>query len=257
MFKNAQVCEPKIEDYITKCINRDILTAVQGNLNVVVDQTNCKAKYIDQICNLVKHFASVDFRVFDISLVKAIERDNNRTSKVGEEVIRVMFKNYKDLMDSFDFTIRKPKPMIIKERVNVDNKPVAIICDLDGTLAFNNGKRSMYDSNCLTDEISLVVKEQLVFHKLRERTIIILSGRDGNALESTQMWLDHYSVPYDHIYLRTVGDMRKDHLVKEEIYKTLIEPNYFVYLVYEDRESVVRLWRSFGIKCFQADYGDY
>jgi predicted kinase len=257
MLKDQPVCEPKVENYITKCVNNDILTGLHSGFNVIVDQTNCKAKYIEELCDLVKHFAIVKYRIFDISIDKAIERDKNRKYMVGEVVIRRMHKNYVDLMDSFDFTERRPVPLIIKERVNTDKLPEAVICDLDGTIAFNNGKRSFYDDNCITDDLSETVLEQLLFHKALQRTIIIMSGRDMNALESTTMWLNHHKVPYDHIYLRAVNDGRKDHIVKEELYNTFVKDKFFVKLVYEDRESVVEMWRGLGLKCFQADYGKY
>ena len=257
MLKDQAVCKPNVENYITKCVNNDILTGLHAGFNVIVDQTNCKAKYIEELCDLVKHFAVVKYRIFDISIDKAIERDKNRKYIVGEAVIKRMHKNYVDLMDSFDFTERKPVPIIIKERVNTGKLPEAIICDLDTTLAFNNGKRSFYDDNCITDELSEILKEHILFQKASGRAIIILSGRDMNALESTTMWLDHHKVPYDHIYLRTVNDGRKDHIVKREIYETHIKDNFFVHVVYDDRKSVVDMWRKLGLKCFQVEPSDY
>jgi hypothetical protein len=257
MLRNETVCEPKVENYITNCVNHVILTSLHAGFNVIVDQTNCKAKYIEELCDLVKNFAIVNFRVFDISVEKAIERDLGRKNPVGEVVIKRMYKNYKDLMDGFDFTTRKQIPIIITEAKNTKRLPEAVIVDMDGTLAFNNGKRGFYDDNCLSDDLSEAVKEQVLYQKSIGRTVIILSGRDTNALDSTTIWLDHHEVPYDKIYLRTFGDYRKDHVVKEDIYNKYIKGMYFVRLVYEDRESVVEMWRGLGLKCFQVDYGKY
>lgn len=103
MLKSAQVCENKIEDMITGLVNQTIENALMKRLNVIVDNTNLKVKYINDIIEKFKYSADIDYRVFDVSLDKAIERDSNRDKKVGGTVINKMNKEYKVLMDSFDF----------------------------------------------------------------------------------------------------------------------------------------------------------
>jgi len=46
--------------------------------------------------------------------------------------------------------------------------------------------------------------------------------------------------------------------VDKEIYKAKIEPNYDVYLVLDDRNQVVDMWRKeLQLPCFQVWYGDF
>lgn len=87
MLKSAQVCENKIEDMITGLVNQTIENALMKRLNVIVDNTNLKVKYINDIIEKFKYSADIDYRVFDVSLDKAIERDSNRDKKVGGAVI--------------------------------------------------------------------------------------------------------------------------------------------------------------------------
>jgi len=103
MLKDAQMCDPKIESMISELVTFAIRKSLARKLNVIVDATNLRAKYINEFVNEFKHEADIDFRIFDISLSKAIERDNARVAKVGEEVIKKMYENYKVLVDSYAF----------------------------------------------------------------------------------------------------------------------------------------------------------
>ena len=57
--------------------------------------------------------------------------------------------------------------------------------------------------------------------------------------------------------MRATGDFRPDSVVKEEIYNNHIKDNYYVAGVFDDRDSVVKLWRDLGLTCFQVYYGDF
>jgi hypothetical protein len=57
--------------------------------------------------------------------------------------------------------------------------------------------------------------------------------------------------------MRKAGDDRKDSLVKEEIYNNNIAPKYNVFLVLDDRDQVVKFWRSKGLQCWQVAPGAF
>ena len=78
MLKNASLCENKIEDMITELVEKTIESSLSKRLNVIVDNTNLKGKYLDAIIERFKYQADIDFRLFDISPAKAIERDKER-----------------------------------------------------------------------------------------------------------------------------------------------------------------------------------
>lgn len=81
--------------------------------------------------------------------------------------------------------------------------------------------------------------------------VILVSGRCGSTREDTMLWLEKHMVHYDALYMRTEGDYRADHIVKEEILRE-IQKRYEVFCVFDDRQSVVDMWRRNGITCFQC-----
>ena len=255
MLKNSQVCEPKLEDLITELSVTVIEKALMKRLNVIIDNTNVKLKYIKELVKKFKYSADIDFRVFDISLDKAIERDKNREMKVGEGVIRKMYENYKVVIDSFDFQpVNKeqyPELVLINEKI----KNQAIIVDLDGTLSILS-KRGPYDfDKVMNDKCNWIIKEQIDFHKKNGRFVIICSGRSDVCREETEMWLQHHKINFDLLLMRKDGDFRKDTIVKKEIYNNQILNRFNVISVFDDRPSVVDGWKDLGLFVFDVNQG--
>jgi predicted kinase len=109
MLKGQPVCDPRIELLINTIQDSVILDALAKGINVVIDNTNLKKKYIEHFAKLVQPYASVEFQIFDISLNEALERDESREKKVGKEVLERMFKQYENLVGSFDSSGRPMK----------------------------------------------------------------------------------------------------------------------------------------------------
>jgi hypothetical protein len=57
--------------------------------------------------------------------------------------------------------------------------------------------------------------------------------------------------------MRKSGDLRKDSIVKQEIYEQFILNQYNTAFVLDDRDQVVRVWRDLGLTCLQVVYGDF
>lgn len=256
MFKNAQVCDPKIEDMITDMMKVAINKSLMRKLNVIIDNTNLRVKYINDFIETFKYSADIDFRIFDISLDKAIERDNNRDSKVGEEVIKKMYNNYKILLDSFDF---QPVKMVDRPHLIPNYKselPDAVIFDIDGTLALM-GNRSAYDwMKVYKDDLNNIVAEHIEFHRSKGRKILIVSGRDGVCRKLTEDWLEMYGIQYDEFHMRPENDFRKDTVIKKEIYQNNIKHKYNVLCVYDDRLQVLDMWNKENIFTFNVNQGN-
>lgn len=136
------------------------------------------------------------------------------------------------------------------------NKPQAIIVDVDGTLALM-GDRSPYDWSRVGEDKPNEVIVELVIQLSKRYKIIIVSGRDGSCFAATLGWLRTYCVPYEKFLIRTVGNNEKDSIVKERIYRKEIEPFYDVQFVLDDRDQVVKMWRSLGLTCFQVADGNF
>jgi hypothetical protein len=59
------------------------------------------------------------------------------------------------------------------------------------------------------------------------------------------------------LYMRPTGDNRKDSLVKEEILRHEILPNYYIEFALDDRQQVVDHLREMGLTVFQVAPGNY
>jgi hypothetical protein len=169
-----------------------------------------------------------------------------------------MYKDYKKLIDSFDMSMRYPVKRIY-ENPEVDKSlPVAVIFDIDGTLAHMNGKRGPFDwHNVHRDDLDESVASLLRRHHDNEDIVIIVSGRDGSCRKITEDWLALHDLPYDELYMRPANDFRKDNLIKREIYDNHIRDRFNVLAVYDDRDQVVKMWRGLGLKVLQVAEGNF
>lgn len=153
-------------------------------------------------------------------------------------------------------------------------KKQAIIVDLDGTLAncdhrlhYLKGEKKDWKSffeNIDYDQINLnvltVVKH---FHDLNHG-VLIVTGRPRACHEKTVQWLRKYlmsfvksrSIDFD-LFMRKDGDYQPDQSFKQQVYEHLIAPDYDVKLVLEDRDQVVKMWRSLGLECWQVAEGNF
>lgn len=272
MMKDAPMCDPKVEGIISKLVFASVDACLIKNLNVIVDQTHLKAEYIEALAEHVKYKANFRVEKFDISLKEAIERDNNREKKVGETVLRKMWNDYRSLMDSPNvasvLAFRPKQNLIYTNPVFDPNLEEVILCDLDGTLAHMNGKRSPFDwMKTDIDDLDEIVAKSIKDHMALGHKIIFMSGRSEEGRVPTEQWLEFYGFKYHKLLMRRktyinnmgqeVPDFRKDNIIKEELYNQHIKGKYNVRHVYDDRNQVVSMWRKLGIKVYQVQEGDF
>ncbi|MEK0196112.1 polynucleotide kinase, partial [Microcoleus anatoxicus PTRS1] len=125
-----------------------------------------------------------------------------------------------------------------------------------GTLSLLNGRNPFDASKCDRDLPNQPVLDTV--HKWQSSVnIIVVSGRTDDCQPQTEKWLQQYEVNYTGLYLRKTGDMRKDAIMKEEIYRQHIEGKYNIKFVLDDRQQVVDMWRGLGMTVFQVDEGDF
>ena len=230
------------EKFVLNIQDQIIKAALEEGKHVIVDNTHLAPKHEARIRELIKGLAVleiVDFR--HVSLETCIERDLKRFNSVGEKVIR-------DMYNQFIAPPRNPKP------AHNPDLPDAIICDLDGTLALI-GDRSPYDgASCEKDLVNEPVRSIL---QASGKAIIFVSGREDKSKPQTLAWLEKHGICFDALHMRKSGDMRKDSIVKREIYDEFILDKYNVTFVLDDRDQVVKVWRDLGLTCLQVDYGDF
>ncbi len=83
--------------------------------------------------------------------------------------------------------------------------------------------------------------------------IEIWSGRSDEVEDKTTAWLEVHGLGHIPIRTRAAGDHRPDTILKAEWLDDGRTPD----LVFEDRASVVALWRSRGIVCCQGRAGGF
>ena len=143
-----------------------------------------------------------------------------------------------------------------------------VIFDLDGTLAIIDERRqkAMKPNGELnwdkfsSDELiktdlpnTPVIKTAKLFHQNGFK-VYVLSGRSDKTKKVTTQWLKKYDVPFDVLKMREKNDTRPDEVIKKEFVVELpILENIF--LILDDREKVVKMWRSLQFPCFQVNEG--
>jgi predicted kinase len=265
---NNSVWSADYERLITEVRKFVIKEALKQNKNVIIDNININKRHFKEVCEIAKS-TNKDINVFEktffIDLEKAIERDSKRigAAKVGEQVIRKWWK--KSGGEKFQFY--KPKNEVFTKkyidssfRLEQDKSlQKAIISDLDGTLALFSHHRSPYNaSNCYNDLPNIPVLESIKSLYQQGYKVIFCSGREDKYREPTEIFIKKYlpEISYE-LYMRRSGDMRKDSIIKEEIYRNNIEGKYYISHVYDDRNQVCDLWRSLGLTCFQVAPGNF
>lgn len=138
-------------------------------------------------------------------------------------------------------------------------KPRAILVDIDGTVALR-GARDPYDMDHVLDDMpnEAVITVVKALHA-QGYTIVFLSGRFERARADTQRWLNvRVGIEHGGLWMRRDSDMRADWKIKKELYEKFIASEFDVRLVLDDRDTVVRMWRSqLKLPCLQVADGDF
>ena len=144
---------------------------------------------------------------------------------------------------------------------------VAVIFDIDGTLldishrlkyikttpkdwkTFRDPTLKQYD----TPRYEIIAV--LVAMYEANHSVILASGRTESEREDTIKSLHPYIPFVDDLpfYMRREGDYSKDTIVKAEMYNQMLEDEFVPELVFDDRPSVIRMWRGLGVSV--ADVG--
>lgn len=146
-----------------------------------------------------------------------------------------------------------------------EGKSPCIIIDIDGTLAnidhrthfvTGEGKKDWKSFFAAMSDDALNYPVWMMAMGYSQKKILV-SGRSEEYRTQTEEWLKKYHFTYDALFMRKQGDYREDSIVKEEIYREHIAPFYNVLIVLDDRDRVVKMWRSLGLHCWQVADGNY
>ena len=147
-----------------------------------------------------------------------------------------------------------------------------VIFDLDGTLANIDARRKLatkpngkLDWDVFHDpsNIGLDVPNEPVV-KMAELfaengfNVVIFSGRTDKTERRTRSWLSNNRVPFHKLVMRPHKTMNfvPDEILKKDMLDKHADIND-VFLVVDDRQKVVDMWRDLGLNTFQVAPGDF
>lgn len=170
---------------------------------------------------------------------------------------------------------------------DVDRKKDTIICDLDGTIALDNGRAQLflhsphaadcptakqsaapcncgwkrdwdgYYQACDQDQCNDPVANLLRFYWEEGYNIRILTGRRESTRDVTVRWLARHAVPHHTLIMRQDGNYTDDNILKPTWAQQYGWTPEVVEVVLEDRSRVVTAWRELGYTCFQVAPGTF
>lgn len=136
------------------------------------------------------------------------------------------------------------------------SKSKAIIFDIDGTVAIRDTSpdgRGPFDLDRVGEDLpnAPVLAVARLLGNTKEVTIVFVSGREEVCHHQTTLWLQHHYGMDFYLFMRRRKDNRPDHEVKKEILD-YIRHIWDVFVVFDDRNQTVDMWRDNGITCMQV-----
>ncbi len=226
---------------------------LRAGRNVVTDDTNLRPVYVRE-WRKIATASGAKFAVHEcpIDPAEAMVRQNGRpeadrvpfdaiTRMAGKYLQRGEFLPVPPEAEPDAPDLYEPKP----------GTPPAILCDIDGTVALM-GDRSPYDTTrVIDDRPNKPIIDLATTLSLSGYRVIFMSGRDESCRADTEEWLRMY-FGNACVFMRPAGDVRRDAIVKRELFDKHIRDAYDVRLVLDDRTQVVQMWRSLGLTCLQV-----
>ncbi len=182
-------------------------------------------KYRDDYDIEIKDFRDVDYK---ICIDRCASRPEGR--EYWEEVILRMKDEWID-------------PIIITQDASL---PRCVITDFDGTIVIPSDRDMFSGEGSEYDVKNEIVCEYLMFAKMMDYKIFILSGLEEHYRYNRESYLSANGIEYDNLYMRKTGDSRKDFEIKDELFKEHIEGKYFVHSILDDRVQMLRYWVDKG-----------
>jgi phosphoglycolate phosphatase-like HAD superfamily hydrolase len=134
----------------------------------------------------------------------------------------------------------------------------AVIFDMDGTLCDTSSIEHLvkgpdkdypaFHAASATCPANGDVVEAAKAQHDQGRAVLVVTSREFIWRDMTLDWLVEQGVPHDALYMRIVGDYRKDVLVKTDILAQIAADGFTVLAAWDDKSDIVDLWREHGIE---------
>jgi predicted kinase len=240
------------EQLVQKVWEETVRQTLLSGFSIVLDEMNLNDERVNKSIVFIKSIIpdiEIQFKKFEVTLEKAIERDLRRNFSVGEKAIRKTWNKY--VLDPVENNCYEFK------FANEKNGE-CFVCDMDKTISLPYPDRDIYDGSKAYLDFSIKPVLRII-HALLDsgEFIIFLSGRAEHDRKVTEEWLLRRSINVGEnsypLFMRKDDDQRPDAIIKKEIYKNQIEPYYNVLAVFDDRKQVLRMWQNeLGIFTFDV-----
>lgn len=138
-----------------------------------------------------------------------------------------------------------------------------IVFDIDGTLAdcshrvhFVNGSRKDWVSFMKGIPDDKPVAQLTMLNAILKDVnypIFLCSGRSEDERDVTEAWLKKHRIIFDKMYMRKSKDYRADYVIKRELLDEIRADGYEPFIIFDDRQCVVDMWRKEGLFVLQCD----
>jgi predicted kinase len=249
------------EQAVTHASHASVRALLEAGISVVVDDMNLRRRYLRNWAEIAAshgaEFLTVDF---DVDVEECVRRDAIRWEQdrsVGADFIREMARKFYRAGHLAEADREDLVSSIEPERyVPPEFGPASIVVDVDGTLALVDG-RGYYDY----DKVSTDQPNQPVVRLVRmlaaSHRVVYVSGRPDSCYADTYNWIGEHVGVAGQLLMRADGDERNDAVVKREIFDASIRNFFDVRYVFDDRNRVVRMWRSLGLTVLQVADGPF
>lgn len=250
------------ENLISQIEEDQVTRLLKAGLLVVVHDQNLRRKYRSRWYEIaIKAGAGFSLEdLTDVPVETCLERNSLRKVNQGRVPEEVITSNYwkfikgKELEDYVDAFTQK-SPIYTPDFT----KPRAFIVDIDGTVAEGTTVRGPFDTSKYhldlpkQDVIDLVQK----LHYNSGMIPVFTTGRHEDFRDVTYEWLiANLKMPVEHLYMRK-NRQTPDDQEKLMLFDKYIRHNFWINFCLDDRDRVVRAWRSIGLTCLQVAEGDF
>jgi predicted kinase len=253
------------EDTLTTGQAALVTALLQAGQQVIVDDTNLTARFVKEWLRIAQRTgAEVEFVDFETPLEECLRRNKARADAGGRFVPEDVIRGY---ASRFMRKGKLPAPPTLDPVLEVREKyvpdeslPHAYLVDIDGTVADMSGSgRNPFDWDRVGEDEPIKNVIELVKRLyMSGASVVFMSGRDAVSRAASTAWLNiHLPEIFVELYMRPEGDMRKDSIVKHELFYKYVASKYHVVGVIDDRQQVVDMWREIGLTTFQCAPGDF
>lgn len=248
--------DPQKEEQVSLLQRRRAAEALKNGKTVIIDDTNLTEKFIRQWRRFAQeNRRELTHKDFPISLNEALKRNQMRERVVPDHVIARQFAGLGPNGELKHW--RGDYADKVKPRYWPNERRMAVSFDADGTLwqtapiqHYVAGKYRDFDSFHRLSEFcepNLEVLEMARQAHDAGFAIIITTARNEEYREVTQKWLDKHEIPFENLFMRKDGDMRKDYEVKKDMYEQEVNPIYDLVRAVDDNVQAVQNWKDQGI----------